>query len=313
MRKIRTYHEVEDAANEDIVRQVVAQRERLAERLATVDRIVPVASGKGGVGKSAITANLAAALARSGARVGALDGDLNGPSLARMLHVEDRALVDGADGIGPPEGVEGVRVMSMELLQDEGDRPLGWRDPGSGHPSLWRGILEGGATRELLSDVAWGELDWLLVDLPPGTDRIGRFLELVPEPAAVLLVTTPSEMARAVVARSARLLREEGVERVGLVSNMTDWICPDCGSGTPVYPDAADERLARETDLEIWGRIPFDPRLARSTDRGRPFVLADPDAPAAEALRTLAHSLAGRIPTPRRGGAGAGPTGEAGA
>lgn len=297
MRKIRTYHEVPEDAGASLVDQVVAQQSRLKERLASVGAVVAVASGKGGVGKSAVTANLAAALARRGHRVGALDADLNGPSLSRMLGVTGSALEDGPDGVRPARSAGGVRVVSMELLQDEADAPLRWRGDPGGHGYLWRGSMESGALREFLSDVAWGELDLLLVDVPPGTDRIARLLELVPRPSVVLLVTTPSEMARAVVTRSARLVREADVPAIGLVSNMTELVCPDCGRREPLYRDDGARRLAEETGLEEWARIPFDPRLATATDGGRPLVLSDPDTGAARALEGLAERLAREVGT----------------
>jgi ATP-binding protein involved in chromosome partitioning len=290
VRKIRTYHEVEGDQGATLVAQVVAQRARLARRLESVRAVVAVASGKGGVGKSAITANLAVALATEGCRVGALDADLNGPSLARMLGVIGRGLEDGPDGVRPVTGAGGVRVVSMELLQKEADAPLRWKDPG-GDAYLWRGSMETGALREFLSDVAWGELDVLLVDVPPGTDRIARLLELVPAPEAVLLVTTPSEMARAVVSRSARLLREAGVARVGLVSNMTELVCPDCGKRTPLYQEDGGRRLAEESGLEEWARIPFDPVLASATDRGDPLAVSDRSPETARAFGRLARRL----------------------
>jgi ATP-binding protein involved in chromosome partitioning len=197
-----------------------------------------------------------------------------------------------ADGIVPPTGAGGTHVVSMELFQEDGDAPLRWRGP-QGDGWVWRNVLETGTLRELLSDVAWGELDALLVDVAPGTDRIARLLELVPDPDAVLLVTTPSEMAKRVVARSARLVREARLRRVGLVENMTAWSCPDCGARTELYEAAGPE--LEEHGIERWGEIPFDPRLARSTDEGRPFVLAHPDAPAARALHGLADRLAAEL------------------
>lgn len=287
MRRIRTYNEVGPAGG-SVPEQVVAQRDRLARRLADIRAVVAVASGKGGVGKSALTANLAAALASDGLRVGALDSDLNGPSLARMLGVAGSRLAIRDDGIEPPAGAAGVRVVSMELFQQGADAPLRWKGP-EGDGWVWRGVVETGTLRELISDVRWGSLDVLLVDVAPGTDRIARLLELIPRPDALLLVTTPSEMTRRVVGRSIRLVREAGLERVGLVENMAGWICPDCGARTELFEPAGPEPEAES--IERWGTIPFDPRLARATDDGRPFVLTQPDAPAARALRDLTARL----------------------
>lgn len=290
MREIRTYHEVEEKTGAEVPEQVVAQRERLARRLESVKRVVAVASGKGGVGKSAVTANLAAALAGRGRRVGALDADLNGPSLARMLGVEHASLGDTAEGLTPPVADSGVKVMSMELLQSREDSPLRWSGPGE-DAFLWRGVVEAGVLREFLSDVVWGDLDVLLLDLPPGTDRIHRLLELVPRLDRILLVTTPARMARSVVSRSLRLVREERPGTVGLVANMTELVCPDCGTATALFPGNGHRKLAAEQEMELWGEIPFDPTLGATTDRGRPVVTARPDAPSARALSELALRL----------------------
>ena len=292
MRQIRTYNEV-GPGGASIPDQVVAQRDRLAARLKDVRWVVGIASGKGGVGKSALTANLAAALASDGLRVGALDADLNGPSLGRMLGVVGARMVSGEHGIEPPVTDGGVRVISMELFQEGDDSPLRWRGPES-DGWVWRNVVETGTLRELISDVAWGELDVLLVDVAPGTDRIGRLLDLVPDPAALLLVTTPSEMARRVVARSIRLVREAGVRKVGLVENMTSWECPDCGARTDLY-EPAGPNLSGHGGIEQWGAVPFDPRLARSTDEGIPFVLSRPEAPAALAIREIAARLLSKL------------------
>lgn len=293
-RAIRTYREVADPASEEIVAQIEAQAGRLAERLATVGAVVAVASGKGGVGKSAVTANLAAALTDSGSKVGAADADLHGPSLARMLGASRERLRVGEGGVEPAIGASGVRVMSMDLLLESPDAPVRWRGPDMG-AFAWQGTLEAGTLREFLADTAWGELDYLLLDLPPGTDRLFRLLEILPRLEALLLVTTPSEAARAVVTRSVRLAREAGIARLGLVANMTAWRCPECDRETPLYDAEGAERLAEETGLSVWAEIPFDPRLASATDAGRPFVRVEPEAPASRALRDLAARLVSEI------------------
>ncbi len=291
MRKIRTYHEVESQTGDLLVDQIRGQRQRLESRLAGIRSLIAVGSGKGGVGKSLVTANLAAALAGEGCSVGALDADLNGPSLARMLGASGERLVDGAEGVVPAPAACGVRVMSMELLQNDADAPLRWRAP-SGDGFLWQSSIETGAVREFLSDVAWGELDFLLMDLPPGTDKMDRIFQLLPGLGTLLLVTTPSEMSRRVVARAACLAREQGIPQVGLVANMTEYVCPCCGHSDPLFPGDGVTRLAGATGLEIWSRIPFDPRLGEGSDRGVPAVIAGGDSPGARAFRALAGRLA---------------------
>jgi len=291
MRKIRTYRDVDPDAGRELLDQVVEQRRRLAERLAPVRALVAVVSGKGGVGKSAVTANLAAALALEGLRVGALDADLNGPSLGRMLGAAGARLGDDAGGVLPPRGIEGIKVVSMEHLQEEG-APLRWKGA-DGHASLWRGAAETAALRELLADVAWGELDCLLIDVPPGVDKIARLLELVSLRGA-LLVTTPSEISCRVVARSAGLLREAGLERVALVANMTHRLCDACGHPTPLFEADATGALAADTGLETWARIPFDGRLAVATDEGRSLAAEAPHSTVAAIFRALARRVVER-------------------
>ncbi|MGH7502486.1 MAG: P-loop NTPase [Longimicrobiales bacterium] len=293
-RRFRTYAQVEKDTRSAILEQVQEQRARIASRMASVGTIVAVASGKGGVGKSAVTANLAAALAHRNLRVGALDADLNGPSLGRMLGVANAKLLDSTDGVTPPAGADGIRVISMDLLQHSG-APLRWRGPG-GDSFLWRGAAEAGVLREFLSDVAWGPLDFLLIDLPPGTDRIERLLELV-RPNVVLLVTTPAEMARVVVTRSARRLAEARLDRVAIIANMTSFLAAD-GTIHSLYSSDGARALAADTGLPIWGEIPFDPRLAVLTDTGTPIATADPLSPASIAFKALAERLVTTLATP---------------
>lgn len=297
MRRIRTYHQVADPAAEDILAQVQAQQRRLAERLSRIGCVAAIASGKGGVGKSAVTANLAAALARSAHRVGAADGDLNGPSLARMLGAAGRPLVVTGDGIEPAVGAAGVRVMSMDLLLAAPDAPVRWREPEVGG-FIYQSVLETGALREFLADVAWGELDFLLIDLPPGTDKLVRVLELLPALDALLLVVTPSEMARAVVARSVRVAREAGVPELGIVANMTTYHCPACGRTEPLFEADGARGLAAAAGLPVWAEIPFEPGLAAHTDNGRPWVLVGGDSPATRAFAALAERLEALIVAP---------------
>jgi ATP-binding protein involved in chromosome partitioning len=295
MRKFRTYHEVDHSTESELLEQVLEQRRRLASRLSGVKEIVAVASGKGGVGKSAVTANLAALLASRGRRVGAVDADLNGPSLGRMLGVLRHSLEDRGDGVAPATGGPGVAVISMELLQAGDDTPLRWRGPG-GDTFIWQSTMESMALREFLGDVAWGELDYLFIDVPPGTDKITRLLELLPAPPTALVVTTPSEASRSVVARSIRLLREAGVERMGLVANMSGYLCPGCEELHPLFHGDGARELARATGVPIWAEIPFDPSLAAETDGGRPRVLGDPHGLVGRAFAGLADEVAGGAP-----------------
>ncbi len=290
MRKIRTYKEVGHSTESELLEQVIEQQERLADRLSQVKRLIAVASGKGGVGKSAITANLATGLADRGFRVGATDADLNGPSLGRMLDVSGATLVDTASGIEPAISPAGVSVMSMELLQNEADAPLKWREPSSGG-FIWQSSLETGVLREFLGDVVWGDLDALLIDVPPGTDKIKRLLELLPSLDLMLLVTTPSETTRFVVSKSIRLAQEAMIERVGLVENMGPHICPSCGHSSMLFGAGQKIEESSRESVPVWGRIPFDPKLGTSTDQGEPLVGAELNAATRSALEDLVEKV----------------------
>lgn len=287
-RRIRTYHEVADPGAEDLVGQIVAQRDRLVKRLAEVRRIVVVASGKGGVGKSAVTANLAAAVGQDGALVGIADADLYGPSMAAMTGAEDQAWIVTDAGVIPATGVEGVRVVSMAHLLDRA-APLEWGAGGGAHAA--QAAFDMSALRELLADVAWGALDLLLVDAPPGTDKLARIVEVLPRIDTLLLVTTPSEAARRAVERAATLVRDAVAGEVGVVANMTSYVCPSCGAEEPLYRADGVAVLAQETGLPVWAEIPFDPALAVATDEGRPMAEDTRESRASDAIRTLARRL----------------------
>ena len=296
MRKIRTYQEVTHETESRLLEQVLEQQQRLAERLSQVRSVVAIASGKGGVGKSAVTANLAVTLAKKGLKVGAADGDLNGPSLGRMLGVSGASLVDRSEGLEPALSPTGVLVMSMELLQQEEDAPLRWREPSFGG-FVWQSTMETSALREFLGDVAWGDLDILLVDVPPGTDKIARLLQLLPDLHQMLLVTTPSEASRFIVSKSVRMVREAGVPTVALVANMTEQACPSCGHKSQLFEGDGAKRLAKDSGLPLWAEIPFDAHFGSSTDLGLSLTREDPATPSNQAILTLADKVVDAMST----------------
>jgi len=284
-RRIRTYHEVEEADRSQLRSQITAQRDRVTERLSSVRHVVGVMSGKGGVGKSFVTAGLATALARRGRRVGVLDGDLHGPTAARMLAAGKGRLEVHADGVVPAAGSLGVAVMSSDLLLSEG-APLRWREPGHDR-FVWRGALEAGMLREFLGDVAWGVLDLLLVDLPPGTDRLDALVELVPRLSGVVVVTIPSEASFRAVRRAVQAARASHVPVLGVVENMAGYRCEHCRNEGSLFQGGAGERLAREAGAPLLSRIAFLPEVQAAVDGGAAPAAADALAPAAEALLAL--------------------------
>jgi ATP-binding protein involved in chromosome partitioning len=254
--KFRTYHQVQGGDVSDLGGQVGRQRSRVAERLASVNRVVAVMSGKGGVGKSYVTAGIALAAAERSRRIGVLDADLAGPTTARMLGARGPvALEDG--GVRPAVGINGLGVFSTDLLLEEG-APLRWKGENN-EPFVWRGALEAGALREFLADVVWGELELLLIDLPPGTSRLQDLAELVPGLRGVIAVTIPTDESFQAVSRAMRAARDAGLPLLGVVENMAGYRCLDCGTTSPLFPGDAGDRLVSDFAVPLLARIPFVP------------------------------------------------------
>ena len=250
----RTYHDVVGADGSGVGAQVTGQRARVERRLATVRRIVAILSGKGGVGKSFVTAALArVAAARWPGRVGVLDADLRSPTVAGMLDTAGPLRVTPS-GVVPAAGAAGVRVVSSDLLLEDG-RPLAWREP-SGDAFAWRGALEAGVLREFLGDVAWGELEVLLVDLPPGADGGVDLARLAPGLAA-FAVTIPSEEARRSVTRALRAAADAGIRLLGVIENMAGYRCGECARTGPLFAGGAGAALAEQFGIPLLARVPF--------------------------------------------------------
>lgn len=245
--KIRTYFDLTEPDRSGLPQQIGAQRRRVAERLAGVKRLVTVMSGKGGVGKSFVTAHLARALGRDGRAVGVLDADLNGPTIASLLGTSGATLTADGDAVEPVTGVDGVKCISMAYLLEDG-RPLAFKGP-EAESFVWRGAMEAAALREFLGDIAWGPLDLLLVDLPPGIARFSELADLLPEPPAVLTVTIPTPESRDAVRRAMRLALERGSRLLGVVENMTGG----------AFAGDAGEALTREFGIPLLGQVPFHP------------------------------------------------------
>jgi ATP-binding protein involved in chromosome partitioning len=292
---MKGYRDIAGDGGSNIVGQVAAQQARLAARMAAIRATVAVVSGKGGVGKSSVTANLAAALVARGLAVGVLDADLNGPSMAKMLGVRGEPLRVGAGGVLPAVSADGVRILSMDLLLPGDDTPVVWDAPTQAEAHTWRGTMEGTALREFLADTAWGTLDLLLLDLPPGADRLPTLLDLLPGLTGAVVVTIPSGVSHLVVRRAMTLARERGARLLGLVENMAGYVCPTCGTLGPLFDGPGAEATAGEHGLPFLGRVPFDPRLAAAADRGRPFVLDHGDTPTGRALARIASALAAAV------------------
>ncbi len=244
-------------------------------------RVLAVASGKGGVGKSSLAANLAAAFSRSGQRTGVLDADVYGYSIPHMLGVHQRPVaVDGGERamIVPP--VRGdLKVMSIGFFLDENT------------PVMWRGPMLHRALEQFLSDVHWGELDMLVVDMPPGTGDVAISLgQLLPR-AEALVVTTPHRASQQVAVRAAQMARKTNMRLLGVVENMA-YLTREDGSREELFGSGGGEALAAEVEAPLLGRIPFDPRLGALADEGEPIVLAEPETEVSQAIAALADAIA---------------------
>ncbi len=262
-------------------------RRRIAEQLAFVARTIPVVSGKGGVGKSAVAVNLALALAARGSRVGLLDGDLQGPSVAKMLGLRGQPVRATSAGLRPVPGPAGLAVQSMDFFL-QGAQPLDW-DGSDAEACAMRSALEESALADLLGRTEWGELDALVIDLAPGADRLPVLAHLLRRITGALVVTIPTEVALLAVERSIRRAHALRIPLIGLVENMGSIACAACGAETQLFRESPLELAARDLDAPLIARIPFEPRLAGAGDAGRSFLDDEGrDTPAGRAFDELA-------------------------
>jgi ATP-binding protein involved in chromosome partitioning len=250
--------------------------------LPGVKNIVAVASGKGGVGKSTVAANLAVALALDGASVGLLDADITGPNIPLMLGIEGAPQASAEGKISPLERY-GVKVISIQFFVPEGQ------------PIVWRGPLVGGAISQFLRDVDWGELDYLVIDLPPGTSDAQLTLAQAVPISGALLVTTPQDVALLDVEKALAMFRRLSVPVMGIVENMSNFICPHCGESTEIFGRGGGERFAARHELEYFGGIPLDVKVRQGGDAGVPAVAQRESGPAADVLHALARTVAARM------------------
>jgi len=265
------------------------------DALPHVRHCIAIASGKGGVGKSTVTVNLAAALAQSGAAVGVLDADVYGPSIPMMLGCRQYPYTQ--DGKIVPIETHGLKVMSLGLLLEEGQTVM------------WRGPMVATTVRQLLQDVDWGELDYLLIDLPPGTGDAPMSVAQLAPLTGVVLVATPQHVAANIAAKSIALFEKLEAPILGVVENMAEFLCPSCGTATRIFSGLGGEELARRFSVPFLGSVPLDPAISESSDEGEPSFLAHSERPQADAFRVIAGNMAAQIsiatlskqPTPTAG------------
>lgn len=249
--------------------------------------ILAISSGKGGVGKSTVAVNLAVSLAQSGARVGLMDADIYGPNVPLMMGVNTPPPVANEKII--PLEAHGVKVISLGFLIE--------RD----QPAIWRGPIVMKIVTQFLRDVNWGQLDFLIVDMPPGTGDAQLSLVQATQVRGALIVTTPQEVATGDALRGAKMFMRVGVPVLGIVENMSWFECPHCGKPTPLFGQGGGQRLAGELGLPLLGQIPLYPQVLRGGDTGEPIVLAEPESSAARALAKLAERVQSALGVPAHG------------
>ena len=258
---------------EDVQAKIDKNLEKIKHRLL-------VFSGKGGVGKSTVAANLAVALAQQGNRVGLLDVDIHGPNLAKMLGVEGARLETSGEGIQPVSVNDNLHLISMAFLLQDPNLPV-----------IWRGPMKMKAIQQFLGDVTWGELDWLVIDSPPGTgDEPLSIAQLIPASEAVV-VTTPQEVSIMDSRKAVAFARKLNLQIVGIIENMSALICPHCGEKIDLFKEGGGQKAAQELGVPFLGKIPINPDIVTLGDEGKSFLESHPDSPASLAFQSIVKKI----------------------
>ncbi|HDM23681.1 ATP-binding protein [archaeon] len=251
-----------DNSRAEKLRKWYELEKQIKERMKNIKFKIAVMSGKGGVGKSFVTANLAIALSLRGFKVGVLDADIHGPSIPRLLGVHTKGLTADEKGIKPAISNHGIKIISIDFLLPSGESPV-----------VWRGPLKTAAIRQFLGQVDWGELDFLLIDLPPGTgDEPLTIAQSIPDMTAVIMVTIPSELSQDVVKKAITFARAVKVPLLGIIENMSYFTCPKCGERHYIFGKGGGESLSKATGVTMLGSIPLDPEASEMADKGLSFL-----------------------------------------
>ncbi len=279
-------HSSDSKSNErvDAMRQAYEEEEqRLKARMSKVKHKVAVISGKGGVGKSTVTVNLAIAFAMHGYPydVGILDADITGPCVPKIIGLHGKRLQAGPPGVFPAMGPLGIKVVSMDFLLPSDESPV-----------IWRGPLKMKAISQFLSDIVWGELEFLFIDLPPGTgDEPLSIMQLIPEMDGVVIVTIPSEVSQIVVKKAVSFSRKLNIPVIGIIENMSGFVCPKCGAEIEIFRVGGGKRISEELGAPFLGRIPIDTKICEDSDRGVPFITEHMNSPATKAFMEIVKKI----------------------
>lgn len=262
-------------------KQDIERDERLQDTLSKIKHTVMIISGKGGVGKTTVAVNLAYRLAESGTKTGILDIDFHGPNIAKMLGIEGKTLIATQEGIAPLAVTPTLHAVSIALILQEQDRPV-----------IWRGPLKMHTIRQLLSDVRWGELDYLIIDSPPGTgDEPLSVCQLMPDLDGVVVVTTPQDVAVLDARKSVVFAKEVIVPVIGIIENMSGFTCPHCGERLDLFSRDGGKKAAKELGVPFLGSVPIEPDMVRLGDEGKPYIHFKRDSETAKLLDGIVDKI----------------------
>jgi ATP-binding protein involved in chromosome partitioning len=265
----------------DYMKKMLPKDEEIQDNLKDVSHILVVMSGKGGVGKSTVAANLALAFSIKGKRVGLLDCDIHGPSIPKLLGIEKAVPEASQEGIAPIIVPPNLKVMSMAFLLPSTDSPV-----------IWRGPVKMKVLKDFLGQVKWGDLDYLIIDLPPGTgDEPLSIGQLIPQCDGVIIVTTPQDVALLSVRKSITFARTLNMPILGIVENMSGFICPHCSQRVDIFGSGGGKKAAEELKIPFLGKIPLDVKIVESGDQGKPFVLFQKENPSSKAFTNAVDQL----------------------
>jgi len=254
---------------------------KITKNLGRIKHKLIVLSGKGGVGKSTVSANLALALSEKGYDVGLLDSDLHGPSIPKMLGVEDSRPEPTETGFNPVSLSSHLKVMSIGFLLQDRDSPV-----------IWRGPLKMGAIKQFIGDCNWGNLDYLIVDLPPGTgDEPLSIAQLIPDSNGAIIVTTPQDVALVSVRKSINFVKKMNMPVVGIIENMSGFICPHCNKSIDIFKTGGGLKASKDFLVPFLGRLPIDPRIVEAGDLGKPFLVINAETEAAKAFVRIVENI----------------------
>jgi ATP-binding protein involved in chromosome partitioning len=250
----------------------------------TLDNIkhkIIVLSGKGGVGKSTISVNITLSLSKKGYNVGLLDGDLHGPSIPKLLGVENQRPEFSQDGIIPVPVSSNLKIMSMAFLIPDKDSPV-----------IWRGPMKMGALKQFIGDVNWGKLDYLIIDLPPGTgDKPLSIIQLIPDADGAIIVTTPQDVALLSVRKSVNFVRKMNIPIIGIIENMSGFNCPHCNNTIDIFKTGGGLKASMDFNIHFLGKIPIDPKIVKMGDEGTTFMINDENSSTAKSFHVIVEKI----------------------